>query len=100
MNPSQKSLLKFRPVLTLEQIQYIISLCQCDDAGTTICHDIRKVLVPMVAKIEVGAINPAYKLSEINIQKQNESKERSRYENNEMSSEEESIYELKVLGEF
>ena len=96
------SLVKFRPVITLAQITHIINLTHTDDQMTgqniEANKDIRKILVPMVAKIEVGAISPAYKLSEIQIIKSQEKNERERYENGLMSSEEEMIYESKILG--
>jgi hypothetical protein len=57
-----------------------------------------KTLVPIVAKIEVGAINPAYKLSETHAIKVAEKNERERYENNLMSPEEEADYEARILG--
>jgi hypothetical protein len=99
-------LTKFRPVLTLEQISYITSLCQASLNGADIktvhneelSKSIKKVLVPMISKIEVGAINPAYKLSEIAIQKQAERSEQIRYESGEMSQEESDAYESKILG--
>jgi len=86
---------KFRPVLTLEQISYIIS---CMAGNNPVEKSIIKTLVPMVAKIEVGAINPAYKLSEIQIFKNQERNDRERYENNIMSPQEEADYEAKVMG--
>lgn len=107
---TQSSLLKFRPVFTLEQIQYISELCSIQPYHTTTAdpvllydgvmrHSIRKVLVPLIAKVEVGAINPAYKLSETHALKQAESAERNRYENNLMTPSEEAIYESKILGD-
>jgi len=92
---SSRNFVKFRPVLTLEQIQFIISSMPGNhDIGKSVI----KVLVPMVAKIEVGAISPAYKLSETKILKDAEIAERQRYENNLMSPEEEAEYESKVMG--
>ena len=96
------SLLKFRPVFTLEQIQYITHLC--GPIGTTIEQDaemeqsIRRVLIPMIAKIEVGAINPSYKLSEIHAAKMADAEQRKRYEEDRMSPEEMLEYENKLLG--
>ena len=99
-------LTKFRPVLTLEQISYITSLCQASLSGADIktvhseelSKSVKKVLVPMISKIEVGAINPAYKLSEIQVMKNQERAEQLRYENGEMSQEESDAYESKILG--
>jgi hypothetical protein len=92
------ALTKFRPVLTLEQIEYIIHSLRSntDDAGRA--KSVLKVLIPLVAKIEVGAINPAYRLSETYILKQAEKSERERYENDLMSPEEEAKYEAKIFG--
>jgi hypothetical protein len=105
------SLLKFRPVLTLEQIRHIVHLTKEDDIATdfgelepTGTHQkhqnvsIRRVLIPLLAKVEVGAINPAYKLSETHALKQETAKQRQRYENDEMSAEEAAKYESEVLG--
>jgi hypothetical protein len=101
-NQINHNLVKFRPVLTLQQITHIIELCQIDQAGSddskSMSHSIVKVLVPMKSKVEVGAINPAYKLSETHIQKQFEKSERERYESNLMSASEEAEYEAKIMG--
>lgn len=99
-------LTKFRPVLTLEQITYITALCHAslnngnvsDVFDSDMSASVKKVLVPMIAKVEVGAINPAYKLSETQIIKNAERSERMRYENDLMSPEEVVEYENKLLG--
>ena len=92
MNP----LLKFRPQFTLPQIKHILALTGINETPRDI--EIRKILVPMVAKIEVGAINPSYKLSETKIIKDAERNERERYENDLKSQEEIVAYENKILG--
>jgi len=99
-------LTKFRPVLTVEQISYIANLCHASisDGNVDAVYDpilslaVRKVLIPMLSKMEVGAINPAYKLSEAQIIKNAEKSERERYENDLMSAEEAMEYESKILG--
>ena len=93
---SQITMTKFRPVLTLSQIRHIIELTGIHENPVDI--ELRKILIPMVAKIEVGAINPAYKLSETHAIKQAQIAERQRYENDLMTPEEESDYELKIMG--
>jgi hypothetical protein len=94
-NPRSHAHVKFRPVLTLEQITYITqNLSGNDPIGKSVI----KVLVPMIAKIEVGAINPAYKLSETKIIKDAEIAQRQRYESGTMSAEEEANYEATILG--
>jgi len=90
------SLVKFRPVLTLAQIKHIVNLTGITESPEDI--SIRKVLIPILAKIEVGAINPAYKISEIQLIKNQEKSERERYENGLMSAQEEMDYESKILG--
>lgn len=90
------SLTKFRPVLTLAQIKHIIQLTGITESPDDI--SVRKVLIPLVAKVEVGAISPAYKLSETHLIKQSEVAERQRYENNLMTQEEEAAYESKIMG--
>lgn len=94
------NLVKFRPVLTVAQISYIISLTEhnSDKRDSKSDQEIRKILVPILAKIEVGAINPAYKLSEIHAAKTAERTESSRYNNGEMSAQEEAEYEAKIMG--
>ena len=98
--PAPSNLLKFRPVLTLSQLRTIARMCQANEASslypdaTSILH----VVVPMIAKVEVGAINPAYKLSETHALKTQETLMRTRYENGEMSAQEEADYEAKILG--
>jgi predicted transcriptional regulator len=80
----------------LEQIQTIVHQFRpLDDEQS---KSIVRVLVPMIAKIETGAINPAYKLSEIHAQKQIERTESTRYNNGEMTAQEEAIYEAKIMG--
>lgn len=98
--------IKFRPVLSLEQISYIANLCNaslsCGDVSGV--HDpilsasVRKVLIPMIAKIEIGAISPAYTLSPEQIARQKEKSDRERYENDMMDPEEMLSYENKLLG--
>lgn len=87
--------LKFRPVLSLEQINHIIDAMTHSDPLTI---SIRRVLIPLVAKIEVGAISPAYKLSETHALKMAESDANKRYQSGEMTPEEEAEYEAKILG--
>lgn len=89
---------KYRPALTLTQMQYIINMCLTDDSQDTIASSIKKILVPLVAKVEIGAINPAYKLSETHLIRQSQNLERQRYENDLMSQEEMVAYENKLLG--
>jgi predicted transcriptional regulator len=90
------NLRKFRPVLTLQQLTRIASLVS--QSTTPIDIEIKRICVPLIAKIEVGAINPAYKLSAIYAAKQEETSERQRYENDMMSPAEMEAYENKILG--
>jgi hypothetical protein len=91
---------KFRPVLTHSQLLYILDLTSHNpdkrDAGKD--SEIQKVIIPMLAKISVGAITPAYSISPEAEQKRIESDLRKRYENDEMSPEEQADYESKILG--
>lgn len=87
---------KFRPVLSLSQIRHITAILTSET--DSVSKSIIRVMVPMIAKIEVGAINPAYKLSEIHQAKQIEKSEAARYNNGEMSDSEESEYESKIMG--
>lgn len=88
--------LKFRPVLNLIQLTRIADLVSQSDSYVD--KSIKKVIVPMISKIEVGAINPAYSLSESYLQKQSAKSEQERYESGTMSPEEEAKYENKILG--
>ena len=100
-NPIEKhSLIKFRPVLTLAQLQDIANMARANEANPSYpnASAILKIVVPMIAKIEVGAINPAYKISEIQLIKNQEKNERERYENGLMNPREEVDYEAKILG--
>ena len=87
---------KYRPSFNLEQIQHILSYM--NDPSSPLDLQIRKVLIPLVSKIEIGAVNPAYKLSDIHTEKVLRKAETLRYENNLMSPEEEATYERDVLG--
>jgi hypothetical protein len=106
MATSQNPTLKFRPVLTQEQITYLTHLCHIslttDNVKDHIDHQmsaqIRKVLVPLLAKIDVGAITPAYTISPESEAKREAGEARYRYENDLMSPEESSEYESKILG--
>lgn len=92
-------LLKFRPVFTLSQIRRILSNLPVNPTmDAELDQSIRRVLIPLLAKIEVGAINPAYKLSETHAAKIEQSNQRKRYEEGQMSPEEEEEYVSKVLG--
>ena len=103
MTPEQfdkRASMKFRPVLTLAQIHCVSKLCK-DNQGNAEFPEIEsvlKVLVPLIAKIEVGAISPAYKLSEIHMLKQADKSDRERYEAGLMDAHEEIMYESKILG--
>lgn len=89
---------KFRPVLTLEQMFYITELCKSAPSDNPLGQQVIRVLVPMIAKVEVGAINPAYKLSETHALKQQEYARRQAYENGHMTPQEEQAYETEILG--
>ena len=89
---------KFRPVLTLEQIHYITQIMQDQTDDSPLAKSVVRVLVPMIAKVEVGAINPAYKLSETHAIKQAESARRKLYEDGLMSPQEEALFEAEILG--
>jgi hypothetical protein len=95
--------LKFRPALTVVQLVHILDLIHCADlqsapTKTPSNESIKKIIIPLLAKIEIDSITPAYKLSESHALKQAEKLERERYENSEMTAEEELEYETKILG--
>ena len=87
---------KFRPLLTLEQITHITSIVS--ELSDPISVSIKRALIPLIAKIEVGAISPSYKLSQTKIIRDNDRIQRERYENDLMTPEESSEYETKILG--
>ena len=88
--------LKFRPVLNIEQMTRIADLVSQSQSSLDL--SIKRIVVVMLAKIEVGAINPAYRLSEIHAQKLSDLAMQRRYENDEMTPEEAAHYESTVLG--
>ena len=98
--------IKFRPVLTQEQISYLATLCHAsltadnakDFIDQRMSESIRRVFVPLLAKIDVGAISPAYVISPESVAKREAGEARYRYENDLMSPEESSEYESKILG--
>lgn len=87
---------KYRPAFTLTQLVRMADLVSQSEREDDIA--IKRILVPLIAKVEVGAISPAYKLSEIHAAKQHEKSQRERYENDLMSPEESQEYESSVLG--
>ena len=87
---------KFRPVLTLEQLFHISEHMRTLD--DLVSKSIIRVVVPMIAKVEVGAISPAYKLSETHAIKQLEVARRRAYEEGIMSPAEEALFETEILG--
>lgn len=93
MNPHP--LTKYRPAFTASQIQHILHNLPSNDPTS---KSIAKILIPLLAKVEIGAVSPAYKLSETHMIKQAEISDRKRYENGEMDAEEEADYESKILG--
>lgn len=102
MNPHP--LTKYRPAFTAEQINHIIKQLLAPDENQTnqpiveLSKQIVRILTPLLAKIEIGAINPAYKLSETHAIRKSENNERVRYESGQMSAEEETAYEQTILG--
>lgn len=92
--------LKFRPVLTISQLNYILDLTSHNpdkrDAGKD--AELKKILVPLLAKINVGAITPSYSISPETEKKKVDLELRSRYNDGLMSPEEEAEYESKILG--
>lgn len=95
---------KFRPVLTLEQLQYIAHLCtnildERDLYELRMKEQLRKVVVPMIAKVETGAISPAYKLSQTHQLKQEQLSRQRAYESGHMTPEQEAAYEAEILGD-
>lgn len=96
MSLSTQSNVKFRPALTMAQLSHILSLLH--DSESPIESGIKKVIVPLLAKIEIGAISPAYTLSEQHQAKIVKSKQATRYESGAMTPEEEASYERDVLG--
>lgn len=93
-------MVKFRPVLTLAQLQDIAQMARVHEANIDFPHatSILRVIVPMIAKVETGAISPAYKLSETHLIKQKEKSDADRYNAGLMTQDEEMEYEAKILG--
>lgn len=87
---------KFRPVLTSSQLTRISELVSQSSNPTDV--EIKKIIVPMLAKISVGAIAPSYSISPESEQKRLDIEMRSRYNDGLMTPEEESRYEREILG--
>ena len=87
---------KYRPAFTLTQLIRIADLVSQSTSDDDIA--IKRILIPLIAKVEIGAISPAYKLSEIHAAKQHDKSQRERYENDLMSPEESQSYESFILG--
>lgn len=87
---------KFRPVLTSVQLTRISELVSQSSNPTDV--EIKKIIVPMLAKISVGAITPSYSISPESEQKRLDIEMRSRYNDGLMTPEEESRYEREILG--
>lgn len=87
---------KFRPALSLELIQHIVS--QCSDTQNHLDTVVRKILIPLIAKIEIGAISPSYKVSELAAERRVKNLQDKRYLEDMMTPEESAAYERDVLG--
>ena len=106
---SDSALQKYRPALTLEQIEHINSICLTELADgnceTETPKSITRILTPLIAKIRGGTIQPAYKIAQSTIDsakitsdKNDAKSEQYRYENDLMSQYEQDAYEAKILG--
>lgn len=87
---------KFRPVLTSSQLTRISELVSQSSDPTDV--EIKKIIVPMLAKISVGAITPSYSISPESEQKRLDIEMRNKYNDGLMTPEEESRYEREILG--
>lgn len=103
--PTSKSeLLKFRPVFTEAQLRHLAVLCEYDllhsdlSVEDNLSLSIKRIIVPMISKIEVGAISPSHKLSEHAALKRFKAGQDEAYMNGTMTSEEEKEYEHNTLG--
>lgn len=116
----ESTILKYRPALTLHQIEHIASIMQVhvkdemgnvdtDEASREISKSVVRILVPLISKVRNNLIQPAYALSSGAIEraetkkvveqvKISERTEQYRYENDLMSSKEQELYEAKILG--
>ena len=93
---------KFRPVLTAEQIDYLIRMIREDqseiESHENMNQSILRVLVPFQAKISIGAVTPSYQISPESERKRIDLETRARYNDGLMTPEEEAEYEAKILG--
>ena len=94
--------LKFRPVLTISQIDYLIRMIREDtseiEEHENMNQSILRVLVPFQAKISIGAVSASYSISPESEKKKVDLELRARYNDGLMSPEEEAEYESKILG--
>jgi len=93
---------KFRPVLTAEQIDYLIRMIREDtseiESHENMNQSILRVLVPFQAKISIGAVSASYIVSPESERKKIDLETRARYNDGLMNPEEESRYEREILG--
>jgi hypothetical protein len=54
---------KYRPMLTLSQLEYIRDRCREEASSSLIARELYMVIAPFLTKVEVGAITPAYSAS-------------------------------------
>lgn len=105
-NTKDKQTLKFRPPLSPSQVETIVSLILraqdrlpiCEDFDSNALNALKRIFVPLIAKIEVGAINPAYSISQRLEETRNAARETERYMKGEMTPEESLRFEANALG--
>ena len=93
---------KFRPVLTAEQINHLVTTLKdifpSQESEHEMNQSILRVLVPFQAKISIGAVSASYSISPESEKKKLDLELRARYNDGLMSPEEEAEYESKILG--
>ena len=87
---------KYRPAFTSAQLARMATLVELSDHLEDL--QIKRIVVPLLAKISYGTASPAYTPLPANIAKIDAARELARYNNDEMSEDESSIYERDVLG--
>ena len=87
---------KYRPAFTLAHLARMRQLTELSDHIEDM--QIKRIIVPLLAKISMGVTAPAYTPSPENVAKQDAIRELARYNNDEMTQDESTSYERDVLG--
>lgn len=87
---------KYRPAFNAAQLTRLAQLTELSDHITDL--QIKRIVVPLLAKISMGVTAPAYTPTPENIAKMEANDKAYRFNNDLMSPEESAAYEIELLG--